>query len=233
MLARTSRLILALAILPACSDGPSGGPGRREAGLFMQGLGESGQIIRPGPSANQAYSDGIELKRKGDCKGALAKLEPVAKLGPGYENAQYGLGECQTALAAAGDSALFAEGLTWLIRAADGGWTEAQGKLAELYALGPAEQRDLDEAAYWLALYRGNASLARIGFTPMDAKLEAAIAAAVGAERLKAGDIRAARWQRKSWIPPRAEPTPGPEAVPGRPATIQRRGPGDFTRAAG
>jgi hypothetical protein len=198
----------------------------------MQGLGEAGQIIRPGPNANKAYSDGIDLKRRGDCKAALAMLEPVAKLGPGYENAQFALGECQVSLAATGDSAMFGVGMTWLIRAADGGWTEAQGKLAQIYALGAIEQRNLDEAAYWLALYRGNASLARIGFTRMESTMEDTIAAAVGAERLKAASMRAAQWQRKSWIPPKTEIAPGPEAVPGRPATIQRRGPGDLTRDA-
>ncbi|MDX2143350.1 MAG: hypothetical protein SFV19_08350 [Rhodospirillaceae bacterium] len=232
MLKRISLVLASFAAVAGCSDGPSSGPGRREAGLFMQGLGESGQIIRPGPNANKAYSDGIDLKRRGDCKAALAKLEPVAKLGPGYENAQFALGDCLIGLASTGDSAMFADGLTWLIRAADGGWTEAQGKLAQIYALGPMEQHNLDEAAYWLALYRGNASLARIGFTPMESGVESAIAAAVGADRLRAANARAAQWRRNSWIPPKTEAPPGPEAVPGRPATIQRRGPGDLTREA-
>jgi hypothetical protein len=187
--------------------------------MFVQGLGGSGAVIRPGPSANAAYSAGIDLKKKGDCKGAIERLRPVANLGPGYENAQTALGECllPTGPNPANDQVL--EAMMWLTRAADGGWTEAQGKLAWAYALGPATQRNLDEAAYWLTLYRGSATLSRLGFTPMDAAQEAAIANAVGPERLKAQSARAAAWQRKAWVPPTPTEQPGPE-MRGR-----RRGP--------
>lgn len=198
--------------LTACSSGPEReGPDRREAGLYIQGLG-GGQIIRPGPSANEAYSVGMDLKAKGDCKGAVDKLTPVANLGPGYENAQAAVGECLLIQNSASDSGRLFEAMMWLTRAADGGWTEAQGKLAEVYALGPAGQRNLDEAAYWFVLYRMNASMKRIGFTPMDPDVAAKIAAVVGPERIKAAEPRAAAWQMKPWVPPRATPDqPGPE----------------------
>ncbi|MBL8644197.1 MAG: sel1 repeat family protein, partial [Rhodospirillaceae bacterium] len=208
--------------LSACgSGGPERGPNNRDAGMYVQGLGGNMAVIRPGPSANQAYSAGMEQKKAGDCKGAVDKLRPVANLGPGYENAQFALGECllPTGPNPASDQVL--EAMMWLTRAAEGGWTEAQGRLAYVYALGPTAQRNLDEAAYWLAVYRGNASLARIGFTPLEPAQDAAIAAAVGPDRLKAAATRAASWQRKSWIPPAAaEPAPGPEM-----RGTKRRGP--------
>jgi len=205
-----SAAIIALG-LAACGGGPSG-PDRRETGMYMEGLGGRGMMIRPGPSANTAYSDGIDLKKGGNCTAAIEKLRPVAGLGPGYENAQYALGECLVGMAASPETSQHMEGLVWLIRAADSGWTEANGKLAQIYAVGPASLRNLDEAAFRLALYRNGASLTRLGFTPLDGKVEAAVDNAVGNERLKIAMTRAAMWQPKAWVPPRsAAPEPGPE----------------------
>jgi hypothetical protein len=206
-----SILLLGTAVsLSACGGGPRG-PNGREAGMFVEGLGGGGQMIRPGPSANEAYSAGMDLKKKGDCKAAAEKLKPVAELGPGYENAQGALGDCllPTAPGAPADQTL--EAMMWLSRAADGGWTEAQGRLAWVYALGPSAQRNLDEAAYWLTIYRMNASMTRIGFVPMDPAQEAAVEKAVGPDRLRAAAPRAAAWQRKAWIPPAKTEQPGPE----------------------
>ncbi|MSO97500.1 MAG: hypothetical protein EXR11_04665 [Rhodospirillaceae bacterium] len=212
-------VLMSLALAACGSDGGNGGPGRREAGMYMEGLGGRGLIIRPGPSANEAYSGGIDLKKRGDCAGAIAKLTPVANLGPGYENAQSALSECLLAGAATPESSQYMEGLVWLIRAADGGWTDAQGKLAQIYALGPANHRNLDEAALRLALYRSSASVARLGFTPLEKNVEDRIATAVGPERMKAAETRAATWQPKLWVPQRPAQDSGPEM------RGQRRGP--------
>jgi hypothetical protein len=209
--ARHALAMIAAFGLAGCGGGP-GGPSPRETGVYMEGLGGRGLMIRPGPSANKAYSDGIDLKTRGDCAGAIAKLSPVANLGPGYENAQSAYGDCLIAMAASPESSQYMEGLVWLIRAADGSWAEAQGKLAQLYALGPQSKRNLDEAALRLALYRSSASMARLGFTPLDKKVEDDIAKALGPERMKAGETRAARWQPKLWIPPKTAATDtGPE----------------------
>lgn len=197
--------------LAACGGPERRGPDRREAGMYIDGL-SGGQIVRPGPSANEAYSAGMDLKNGGDCKGAIEKLRPVANLGPGYENAQFALGDCLLPPKNEYGSDKYFESLMWLTRSADGGWSEAQGKLAQVYALGPANHLNLDEAAFWFALYRANASTARVGFTPMSADFEAATANAIGVERLKAAEPRVAKWQRKAWIPPaRPDGQPGPE----------------------
>jgi len=189
--------------LASCGGGPDV-PKARETGMYMEGLGGRGLVIRPGPSANKAYSDGIDLRTRGDCAGAIAKLAPVANLGPGYENAQSALGDCQIATSTNPESSQYMEGLVWLIRAADGGWTEAQGRLAQIYAVGPASHRNLEEAALRLALYRASASMARIGFSPLSKPVEDAIAQAIGPERQKAGESRAANWQPKMWVPPKS-----------------------------
>ncbi len=205
--------------LSACGGGGDGGPSSREAGMYIQDIAGRGAFIRPGPSANKAYSDGIDFKTRGDCAKAILKLEPVANLGPGYENAQSALGDCLITSAASAETSQYMEGLVWLIRAADGNWTEAHGKLAHIYALGPESHRNLDEAALRLALYRASASMARIGFTPLDTSVETAIATAVGPQRVKAGETRAATWQPKMWVPPKPAQDSGPEM------RGQRRGP--------
>ena len=205
------RLIAACLGLASCGGGP-GGPSERETGVYMEGLGGRGMFVRPGPSANKAYSDGIDFKTRGDCKSAITKLSPVANLGPGYENAQAALGDCLISTATNPEDSQYMEGLVWLIRAADGSWTDAQGKLAQVYAIGPESKRNLEEAALRLALYRASASMARIGFTPLSKSVEDAIAKAIGAERVKAGETRAATWQPKLWVPPKSTTTEtGPE----------------------
>jgi hypothetical protein len=151
---------------------------------------------------NAVYADGMALKAKGDCTGAVPKLRQVAALGPGYEGAQTALGECLLQGNPADLTAEYQEGLTWLWRAADSGWPEAQVRLAYAYALGPKTVRNAEEAAYWLALYRNNTGKARIGFTPFPADQLAAIDASIPAAAKAAGEQRAATWQRKVWLPP-------------------------------
>ncbi|MDX2224235.1 MAG: hypothetical protein SFV21_15910 [Rhodospirillaceae bacterium] len=217
------------AALAACSSGGGGrsGPASREAGRIAADLGTPGQVVRPGPIANDAYVAGLDARKRGDCAAAIERLTPVANLGPGYEGAQSALGDCLVRTAPTATATVFADGLTWLIRAADAGWAEAQGRLAELYALGPADMRKPAEAAYWLALYRFNAQKARIGFEPVAAETEAKIAAALTPQIIASGEARAATWRRKAWIPPKtAEEPPMPGPGGGPPRRGPRRSPG-------
>jgi hypothetical protein len=209
------RLLIGTALslaLAACGGGGPSGPGARQAASISQGIGGSA-AVRPGPSANEAYVSGLELRKKGDCKAAVEKVRPVANLGPGYEGAQFALGDCTLQLAADGNAAERHEALMWLLRAADAGWNEAQGRLAEVYALGPADTRNLDEAAYWLALYKASAQMPRFGFEPMPPQTLAAVEAALTPAQRDAGATRAVSWQKKLWIPPRT----APERQPGGP----------------
>lgn len=213
------RLLMAVSLavtLAACGGGGPSGPGARQAANISRGIGGPGQI-RPGPSANEAYVAGLELRKKGDCKGAIEKVRPVANLGPGYEGAQFALGDCTLTLAGHNNASEHHEGLMWLLRAGDAGWTEAQGRLAEVYALGPADTRNLDEAAYWLALYKTGAQMPRFGFEPMPPQTLAAVEGALSPAQRNAGATRAAAWQKKLWIPPRTAPANEPdEPVEGR-----------------
>jgi hypothetical protein len=214
-----------LAGLNACGGGGRGGPDLREAAELAQGIAGGGPGARPGPNANEAYVQGLELRKKGDCKAAVEKVRFVANLGPGYEGAQFALGDCLTRLAAGPDAPEFHEGLMWLLRGADGGWTEAQGRLADLYVLGPASARNVDEGAYWFALYSAGAALPRFGFEPMPPETVRAIGADLTAEQRAAGNQRAAAWQKKPWIPPATARPPDGAPPAGAPARAMRRGP--------
>lgn len=215
-------------VLAGCGGGGPSGPGQREAASISQGIAGPGVgTMRPGPAANEAYVAGLELRKKGDCKGAVERVRPVANLGPGYEGAQFALGDCTLKLAGASNASEHHEGLMWLLRAGDAGWTEAQGRLAEVYAIGPADTRNLDEAAYWLALYKMGAQMPRFGFEPMPPQVLVAIEVALTPAQKNAGATRAAAWQKKLWIPPRTAPQGSPDGpAEGRGGRRMRRGPG-------
>lgn len=168
-----------IALLTACG-GEQEGPSAQQAQVYMNGLGGRGMMLRPGTDANTLYVDAMALKSKGDCAAAVPKLRQVAAIGPGYEDAQTGLGECLLEGTKGPDlSADYLEGLTWLRRAADAGWPEAQGQLAYAHALGPNAIRNAEEADYWLALYHMNTGKSRVGFVPLPDKQLAAIDAAI------------------------------------------------------
>jgi len=196
-------------LLTACG-GDQEGPSPKQAQVYMNGLDGTGVVLRPGTDVNALYVDGMALKSKGDCAGAVRKLRQVAAIGPGYENAQTGLGECLLGTNKGSElSADYLEGLTWLRRAADAGWAEAQGRLAYAHALGPVAIRNAEEAAYWLALYRTNSGRSRVGFVPLPDDQLAAVDAAIPAAAKAAGDKRAETWVRKVWIPSNAPASPG------------------------
>ena len=211
---RRTCLAITLSLITAGCGGQQG-PSEKQAEIYMQGLGGRAMVLRPGTDANALYASGIALKNKGDCAGAVPKLRQVANLGPGYEDAQTALGECLVQTAGNQDlSSDYLEGLTWLRRAADGGWPEAQATLAYAHSLGPKAIRNTDEAAYWLALYQGNPDKSRIGFVPFPADRIVAIEATLTPAAKEAGEKRAAAWQRKVWMPPNSAAPPGPTSEP-------------------
>ena len=214
MKARVLGVIIGAGLLAAALAGCGGGRGDRDTppdgALLIGGPDGRGSLIRPGVDANAAYSEGVDLKAKGDCKAAVLKLRGPANIGPGYENAQTALGDCQLKLAGNSDlSSDYLEGLTWLHRAADAGVPEAQAILAAAHANGPQALRNLAEAAYWLALYDTNAGKARVGFAPYDPQALAATRAKIPAADKAAGEKRAASWERKVWLPPTPVGGPG------------------------
>lgn len=127
-------------------------------------------------SRSAPYWDGFILKHQGNCREAIGKLAPLARLGVGYEDAQTALGECYLQLAgldtkgvdapardAIADNGDYQAGLEWISTAAQSGSFEAQGVMVSLYAagLGPTDN-DID-GALWAHLYLTNPTRLNLG----------------------------------------------------------------------
>ena len=184
----------------------------RDGSVSITGIDGRVTVVRPGGDPNLAYSQGLDLKTQGNCPAAVVKLRSVANLGPGYENAQTALGSCLLDMAGKDKdlSAEYLEGLTWLRRAGDAGWPEAQGLLATAHAFGPTGIRNGEEAAYWLVLYETNPTKSRVGFMPMAGADVAAVEKSLMPGQKEVGNARASQWQRKVWLPPvQAQSGPG------------------------
>jgi len=197
---------IALFGLAACGGGEER-PGREDprdvGGIYEPGVGGRGMLIRPGADPNKIFTEAMDLKAKGDCAHAAVQLRRVVMMGPGYENAQTALGECLTQISEGAEATSdYLEGIVWLRRAADAGWPEAQGRLAQVYAFGPGAVRNSAEAAYWLALYDGNPGKLRVGFTALDVTALDTVKKALSAAEIADGARRATAWQRKVWLPP-------------------------------
>lgn len=171
-------------------------------------------MIDPSQDPNAAYAQGLDLKNDGKCPAAIQKLRPVANMGPGYENAQTALGSCLLIVGNRNGELTsdYLDGLTWLRRAADAGWPEAQGELARVHLRGPEAVRNGPEAAYWLTLYEVNQGKMRIGFVGISDAEVAAMEAAMSKADKAVGVDRARRWRREIWLPPQPQPGAGPEA---------------------
>lgn len=213
-LARLACVSTVAIALVGCGGGERRGPdGERDESMIVQERADGTRVaVRPGRDPNNAYVQATEFKAKGDCATAIMLLRPIAMLGPGYENAQTALGECLVAQPAERD-----DGVTWLTRAADAGWPEAQATLAIHYT-GAASRNDKD-AAYWLALYDSNPSKARIGFRAPDAQTLQAVRGALSETDKAQGVRRAASWERKLWLPPAT-----PDSAPGLKPERRERG---------
>lgn len=144
------------------------------------------------------YWEGFILKHQGNCTEAIIRLEPLAKRGFGFEDAQTALGECYLQLAGldtVGGSAPdrkkifavenFQAGLAWIGKAARAGHFEAQAVMIALYAAGLGPDEDRIEGAKWAHLYLTNPSRLNLG---------APIAAVVSIDQIKES------MDRESWL---------------------------------
>ncbi|MBT5518419.1 MAG: hypothetical protein HOK33_05715 [Rhodobiaceae bacterium] len=155
------------------------------------------------------YWDGFVLKHQGNCAEAIAKLQPLANRGFGFEDAQTALGECYLTLAglapeggtapARSDmlaTADYKQGVQWISKAAQAGHFGAQGVLVRLYAAGLGPSGDKIDAAEWAHLYLTN---------PQRLSLGAPVSVAFAIEQLEKTMSRTAWLQGKerarNWAP--------------------------------
>lgn len=150
---------------------------------------------------NEVFSRGVELHALSDCRRAIPLLSKAAYHGPGYEDAQWRLGECLMQRdKPAITSTVYLEGLTWIRRSAEAGWPEAQGRLATVYTQESA-MRPV-EAAMWLTLYDRNLRRSRIGFVPLPAKVLMDTREHISASQMAEGRALADAWTKSVWKPP-------------------------------
>lgn len=185
-LTATLSLIAAAAIFVASCN--AGGGHRRD---------DQGNLIptaRELDPASTFYSDTMEAAAKGDCANNIEPLTCFAYRGHGYEGAQTVLGQC---LIRAGKTD---EGLTWLKRAANGGWPDAQKELAHLYLDGKGVPQDNAEAGLWTYLYSKNPSLLSLGVQPDKAIIQQMRDTLTSQEQVQARG-RAEAWLPDYWTP--------------------------------
>lgn len=158
--------------------------------------------------SSRLYSQALNLKSASNCAQAIPLFHQLSMRGEGFELAQYHLADClfQTAPASATDTR-WIEALLWMRRAAEAGVPQAQGVLATLYATGPANARDLAEAAMWYQLFTTNPARKKPGFSSnLDRADIIRIESALTRPALTEGKIRADNFRRFHWSPPGQKP---------------------------
>jgi hypothetical protein len=154
-----------------------------------------------GPPARDEFKGGdfnaaLSLKHAGYYADAAENFEKMARLGGGWEVAQFHLGECQLALA---DQAVDSEqvqkfqqeGFFWIHLAAQSDIAEAQGRLAELYWHGlGTEKRPLD-AGKFLVLYERHPSTRALGLNVVSRELADEIRRALGPNGVMQAEVLA------------------------------------------
>jgi TPR repeat protein len=140
----------------------------------------------------------LDAANAGDCsQETISVLTCYAYRGHGYEGAQTALGQCLIKTNSAD------EGITWLTRAADAGWPDAQKSLALHYLNGEKTAADLPEAGKWSLLYRKNPSLLSLGVSP-EKKLTEEVRSRLSPDEKTEAIRRANRWNAKFWTPDHA-----------------------------
>lgn len=173
-------------------------------------------------SAYNPYWEGFVLKHEGNCLEAIAKLQPIAKQGFGYEDAQTALGECyldKAGLSGQGgdaptrkavfDNRDFQFGLKWIGKAAGAGHFEAQALMVNLYVVGLGPDEDRLEAAKWAHLYLTNPQRLNLGAPVQIKDTLATLQASMDKESWLRGKERA-----RVWVPVYSKPEIDKDAAP-------------------
>lgn len=189
LLSIVTLVTLASLTLAACSESTSH---RRD---------DNGNIVptaRELDPASTIYSDTLDAASAGDCsQETISVLTCYAYRGHGYEGAQTALGQCLIKAQNTED------GITWLRRAANAGWPDAQRNLARHYLDGEDIGVDMAEAGKWAVLYSKNPSLLSLGVLP-ETKLSDEIRARLSASDKAEATRRANRWNAEFWTPKEA-----------------------------
>lgn len=186
LMATMSLVIAATVLLTACNAG--GGRKRDADGNLMP-------TARELDPAGTLYSDTVEEAEKGNCSPeSISVLTCFAYRGHGYEGAMATLGQCFIHNGKAED------GVTWLARAANGGWPDAQKALARIYLEGKNAPQNKIEAGAWANLYTKNPSLLSLGVQP-DMSVSQKMRDELTAEERSEARRRSDAWSPAYWQP--------------------------------
>ena len=186
--------------------------------MSLFGGDDSDQRPSQGQQADQ-YQRAMAYKQKSDCARAIPLFEPLAKLGHGFEVAQFELGRCyletaKTAAAPADATRTRADGASWILKAANSQVPAAQQEAIRLYQDGTGVAADPVEAGKWLLVLERNPARRVFGPAVIDPDLEKALNKKLTPAQWSEARERADRWQ------PVDQPTvlpPPPESKTGKP----------------
>lgn len=211
---------LALTLIVSGCGGPSGPRGPRPSELPDELRGAA-----VGFNQTQTYTIARQMVEEGNCTGAQPALTCLAIGAEGFDGARHLLGSCLVSTDPVEKTpeqlaAIRAEGLTWIERAADAGWAEAQEELVRLYTEGQVIDRNLALAQKWLTLHDTNPMRIALGTDEIDEDVASTLAASISEGERAQGVALAGGWQRTTWqpassqaLPDECRPQTGPEGA--------------------
>ncbi len=160
------------------------------------------QILQVNRTA--AFGEASELAKGGNCRSAIPALRCLARDGQGAAPAQFLLGDCLSK-----DDRTVERGLSWIRRAADGGYLDAQRRLFEAYRVGSGVAPDKVEALKWLILSETNQVALSLGQSvDIDFVTKRDFDRSLTEQERLAGRDGARAWQRQYWRPAADEKAP-------------------------
>jgi TPR repeat protein len=187
---------------PALAQAGGGDYGERSA----HDPGGFDDAVKPAKKKPGADPVGVaeDLRLKGECDKAVPILRGLADEGAGYEIAQFNLGLClidQAKVDGQHAPDLNKEGASWVLRAANAGYGQAQAEAVLLYLDATGVAADPVEARKWALIYHGNGLRLALGLPDIApdvvSRLDAAMTAANRVE---------ARSRAESWTATAANP---------------------------
>jgi len=212
---RVAMILLGSFLLAGAALGqgmPGGGYGKPGGGMPGPDVGTAmpPPTKRPaGNPADNAQGAAEEQALGGHCDLALPTLRRLA-VADGGDIPQYDLGLCllgsaKSAPSPDGAEAMRKEGVTWVLRAANGGLARAQAEAVTLYLDGTGVDKDPVEAEKWVLLYQHNALRMMFRLPDLDQALQGKVAASLDAAGHTAAEARADAWSQSYWPPRRSE----------------------------
>jgi TPR repeat protein len=149
-------------------------------------------------SASDAEGTAEDLRLNGKCDLAVPILRGLAE-GTGYPISRYHLGLCLITLAGAVHDASQAaqmrhEGATWILRAANAGFAQAEAEAVTVCLDGVGVEKDPVEAEKWAVVYRHNGMRSILNLPDIESDVSDRLDAALTDTTRAQAEARADAW---------------------------------------